>query len=135
MDDSVLLLANYAERNESGLISAIGLGWSVTASPTSPSALVLLIKVPWDLTNVRHDVLITLNTADGSRAHLQDGSEGPRLEFDFETGRPPGIEHGVALDLSQAFNVSSLPLNPGRYSWDLIIDGRAVSQRAFTVRG
>jgi len=135
MEGSVLLLANYAERTEAGLISAIGLGWSVTGSPTSQSALVLMLKVPWDQTNIRHRAAVTLNTADGRRVRLPDGSDGPQVEFEFETGRPPGVEHGVPLEVTQAFNVSSLPLAPGRYSWDLVVDAHPVTQRTFTVRG
>jgi len=36
MDDVTLLLANASEQTPGGTLSALGIGWSMTTSPTPP---------------------------------------------------------------------------------------------------
>lgn len=137
--EAVLLLANSAESHD-GMVSALGLGWSITGSPTPPMALVLLMKVPWDQTNQPHQVQIRLVDADGQAPLLsQDDHGNPapiQIEGEFEVGRPPGIPHGTAID-----NSLVLPLPPGMpldrgvtYEWRVEVDGDVVAARSFFVR-
>src|SRR3954451_13840437 len=96
MDDDALLLANSALQSPDGLISALGIGWSVTTSPTSPCALLLFVKVPWDQTNVKHRAVLDLLDADGAPALLDGGPV--QVTMEFETGRPPGVPSGTPID-------------------------------------
>lgn len=132
MDDVTLLLANAVEQTPGGLLSALGIGWSVTSSPTAPAALLMFVKVPWDQTNIRHDVVLDLITDDGSPARV----EGTPIQItvEFETGRPAGVLPGTPIDWAQGIGLGSLPLEPGRYEWRMQIDRNEVAQRAFTVR-
>ncbi len=81
MDDVVLLLANSAEVSPQGMVSGLGIGWSVTSSPTAPAALILMIKVPWDQTNVKHAALLRLVDADGHDVRLGE-SEPIHIKLD-----------------------------------------------------
>lgn len=138
MDDVVLLLANSAEQSPGGTISALGIGWSLVTTPTPPAALILLVKVPWDQTNVKHVAVLHLVDADGETVSL-----GPdivrtaplRIDIEFETGRPPGLARGTAIDWAQSINIGSLPLPSGRYEWRLTIDEAHAGRRPFTVIG
>jgi hypothetical protein len=132
IEDVVLLLANSAEQTPAGLISALGIGWSITSSPTAPSSLILFVKVPWDISNIRHKVVLNLLNDDGQPT-LVDGNP-LQVTLEFETGRPPGLKPGTPIDWAQALNIGSIPLEPGRYEWQLAIDGVVRTTRPFTVK-
>jgi hypothetical protein len=138
--EAVLLLANAAEQPQpNGLVYALGLGWSVTGTPTPPSALVVLMKVPWDRSNERHEFELNLIDADGQPFEVSssDGSTEPlRIRGEFEVGRPPGIPKGTPLDHTMTFGLSQgIPLRPATtYEWRLVVDGEQLTSRAFYVR-
>ncbi len=115
------------------MVSGLGIGWSVTSSPTAPAALILMIKVPWDQTNVKHAALLRLVDADGHDVRLGE-SEPIHIKLEFETGRPPGITHGTPIDMAQAINIGPLPIPPGHYEWLLEIDGQLRGRRPFVVK-
>jgi hypothetical protein len=137
--EATLLLANSAEDHD-GMVSALGLGWSMTASPTPPMALVLLMKVPWDQTNQPHKVQIKLVDSDGQAPLIgQDDKGNPapiQIDGQFEVGRPPGIPHGTAIDNSLVINLPpGMLLNAGTtYEWRVEVDGDEVATRSFYVR-
>jgi hypothetical protein len=137
--DAQLLLADAAQTSPDGKVHALGLGWSTTVTPLPPQAIIVLVKVPWDVTNVTHTAVIELLGSDGE-AVLLPGPEGLqplRIEADFETGRPPGLPRGTPIDLPLTFGVSpGMPLPPGRYVWQLSIDGEHKDdwRAAFLVR-
>lgn len=138
--EAVLLLANSAEASPNGLVHALGLGWSVTSSPTPPAAVIVLLQVPWDQTNMRHKFRLSLVDADGHGVMLgQDplsGQPAPlSIEGEFEAGRPPGLPHGTPIDQQLTLNIGPLPLPPGQaYEWRLEINGGDVAARRFMVR-
>lgn len=138
--DVTLLLANSAEATPAGTVSALGIGWSVTSTPTPPAALVVLIRVPWDLTNVPHQLLLKLVDADGQDVMLgltPFGDEAPlEIRGEFEVGRPAGIPRGTPIDQVMPINIGAgLALVPGgRYEWRLSIDGEELATRSFLVR-
>jgi hypothetical protein len=138
--EATLLLANSAEPTPTGTVSALGIGWSMISTPTPPVALVILIKVPWDVTNVKHELLLKLVDADGHDVMLgvtPFGDPAPlEIRGEFEVGRPAGLPHGTAIDQAMPINVGAgLPLVPGlSYEWRLIIDGEERAARSFLVR-
>jgi hypothetical protein len=124
-----MLLADYAQVAE-GKLNIIGGGWSITGPDPSPSAIALLVKVPWDQANRRHTFELNLLDADGHPVLLQPEpeAEGQTLQIggEFEVGRPAGLLPGTPLDATVAINIGPLPLpSGGRYAWQLEINGHA----------
>ena len=119
----MMMLADAAQEN-GGKLYVIGGGWNVLHGP-SPTAVVLLIHVPWDRANLTHEWLLELLDHD----HEPIVVPGPAGEQDvliggnFEVGRPPGVPYGSELPVSLAVSIAPLPLAPGRYVWRLKIDG------------
>jgi hypothetical protein len=123
--DAHVLLADFAQADPAGKVNAIGLGWSVTSTPTPHHSVVIFLQVGWDEANIQHHLTLSLLTADGSHAVQVPSPFGPQplqLEVDFEVGRAPGLARGSSIDHALAVNVGpGLPLQPGRYEWRLQI--------------
>ena len=122
-----LMLADAAQVSE-GKLHILGGGWSVTGPP-APSAIVLLVEVPWDQTNRRLEWRLELVDSDGYPVMTADGEGGETpiiMGGEFEVGRPPGTPHGAPIGLPVALNLSPLPLESGRrYEWRFTIDGES----------
>lgn len=120
-----LLLCDHATVADSKLYISGG-GWSVTGPVPSPSAVALLLAVPWDQANMPHRIRMWLERQDGERVERVDefGRTAPiQLDGDFEVGRPPGVLRGTPLDVPIALLIPPLPLQPGaRYRWVLAVD-------------
>jgi len=121
-----MMLADAAQSIDNKLY-ILGGGWSVTGPDPSPSAIALLIQVPWNRANVRHTFELVLLDADGHPVLLQPDQDEPQpvhAQGEFEAGRPPGMLPGTPLDTTAAISISPLPLPPAaRYVWELRIDG------------
>lgn len=135
-----VLLADFAQSDNSGKVNALGLGWSVTGTPTPNHAVVIVLRVGWDEANIQHRLVLRLLTADGLNAvevPTPFGSQPLVVEVGLEVGRPPGLAQGSTIDHSLAINVGpGLPLTPGRYEWRLRINDQEQDdwRAAFTVR-
>jgi hypothetical protein len=120
-----LLLADAAQAAE-GKLYILGGGWGITGPQPVPHAIALLIEVPWDQANVRHEWAIELLDSDGQAVTAPDPSSNQqpiRLFGTFEVGRPPGLLPGTPIAVPLAINLAPLPLEPGRrYVWTLTID-------------
>lgn len=116
---TTILLADSAQADQLGKAHALGLGWSVTTSPTPPMALVLLFEVDWNEANIRHHITVELNDSDGRPVLLPGAGSPLRFEADIEVGRPVGTPEGSPLGLPMAINIGpGLELTPGqRYRW------------------
>ena len=59
-----------------------------------------------------------------------------RAAGSFEVGRPVGIPVGGDIDFAFAVTIPAFPVEAGRYSWRLTIDGDSHEDwvRPFTVR-
>ena len=121
------MLADSAQVAD-GKLYILGGGWSITGPP-APSAIALLVEVPWDQTNRRLEWRLELVDSDGYPVLTPagEGGENPILMGgDFEVGRPPGTPHGAPIGLPLALNLSPLPLDPNhRYEWRFTIDGES----------
>jgi hypothetical protein len=120
-----MMLCDHAQVAGGKLFIAGG-GWSATDTPTAPSAIALIISVPWDRTNSRIQFALALTDQDG-RPVSQMGPQGTiptRIEGQVEVGRPPGVKPGSPIDVPLAFNVQSMLLDAdARYTWVLTLDG------------
>ena len=129
--EAQVLLCDAAVADPAGKLHMLGAGWSMTSSPTSPQAVAVLLKIPWDRANERLALRLQLVDSDGRQVAVQtpDGPQEVTMGGEIETGRPPGVAPGSQLDASLAFTVPSLPLPPGRYQWrlDVADDAFAVS--------
>jgi Family of unknown function (DUF6941) len=123
-----LLLADHADA-VGGKLYINGGGWNVTGPQPMPSAIAMLIEVPWDQTNTKHRVLLELLDADGNPVEVEsaEGSSEPlKIESFLEVGRPPGVKPGTPLAAPFAVNFGPIPLVPGsQYVWQLSIDGHS----------
>jgi hypothetical protein len=123
-----ILLADAAQVSPDGKVHVLGLGWQFTTSPTTPSAVVVLVHVPWDEANRKHTMALDLVTADGHPVMLPlaDGSlTNIRVETQFEVGRPPGLRQGSSITFPFSAVIGPMPLQKNaRFEWRLKIDGK-----------
>lgn len=121
-----MLLADSAQTAENKLY-VLGGGWDVIGPAPSPFAIAMLIQVPWDQSNRRHDWTLELVDADGAPVLLptpMGGEEPVALNGQFEVGRPPGVAPGSWLAVPVAIMFAPLPLEAGgRYEWRLTVAG------------
>jgi hypothetical protein len=121
-------LADSAQADERGKLSALGLGWRTCGSPTPFFAVVVLFEVDWDETNTPHRLVCELLTEDGESVTLETpvGEQRIRLEAVAEAGRPPGTVHGDPARVPIVFAFPpGLPLPPARYQWRASVEGFA----------
>lgn len=132
------ILCDWAEV-VNGKLYIMGAGWmKVVANQPVPMAVAVMVQVPWTEANRQHSIALALTTEDGQPVTpaVPDPPEQPiRLEGKFEVGRPPGSREGAPLPAAFAFRLSALPLNPGRYVFDLYIDGTKTATASFEAEG
>src|ERR1700754_1755097 len=91
-----LMLADSAQVAD-GKLYILGGGWSITGPP-APSAIALLVEVPWDQTNRRLDWRLELVDSDGYPVLTADGEGGEQpimMGGEFEVGGPPRTPPGA----------------------------------------
>jgi hypothetical protein len=119
-----MMLADAAQASENKLY-ILGGGWDVTGPAPSPFAIAMLIRVPWDQTNRRHEWRLELVDADGEAFMLptpMGGEEPVAVRGALEVGRPPGVAAGSWLPVPVAISFAPLPLAAGqRYEWRLTV--------------
>ena len=128
-----MLLCDAAVADASGKLHMLGVGWSITTSPTAPSAVAILLRIPWDRANQKLPMSLVLVDADGRPVNLPGAAKIGSESF-LEVGRPPGVEHGTPLDAAFQLSVGPLPLPPGRYQWRLDVAGEEFAV-SFQVQG
>jgi len=135
--EATLLLADAAEQAnpQSPKITAMGIGWDRTMTPLPPHVLIALIKVPWTETNRPIPITIEMVSEDGHPVMVPTplGEQPLQLAGQLEVGRPPGVQHGTAIQVPQIVQCPpGLSLAPGAYVWRLEIDGE--SHESWAVR-
>ena len=131
-----VILADAAQEAK-GKLFILGGGWNVVGPNSPPTALALLVEVPWTEANRPHDLRVTLQDPDGNPALVGPESEAIELTGQLEVGRPPGSVAGNPFNVPMVINIPSLPLEPSsRYIWVVEIDGEEGegSRAAFDTR-
>jgi hypothetical protein len=131
-----MLLCDAAQE-AGGKLFVLGGGWSIIRTPGIPVPMSLAVKVavPWDQTNSKHRVQVSLLDEDGEPV-TPTGAPGPiGLDGQLEVGRPPGIKAGTPIDAPIVMNFGFLTLDPGGYVWVLSIDELEAARTPFRVMG
>ena len=121
-----ILLADYAKVSD-GKVDALGMGWTVTSSPTPPAAVVIFFEVGWDETDRKFPILLELLDADGQPVDVPGpgaAAQPFRIKGEIEARRPQGTPTGTPVDVQLAINLGpGMPLTPGqRYEWRLSVN-------------
>ncbi len=125
-----MLLCDHAAVAE-GKLYINGAGWtSVRANHPASMALAVLVRVGWHQANIRHQVVLQLMTEDG-RAALNPEGKPWRAQGTLEVGRPPGVRHGTPLPAPMAVVLPAVPLLPGRYRWEVVVNNDLLSSAEF----
>jgi hypothetical protein len=123
-----LILADHAEVL-GGKLYMMGGGWDVFTASVFPApkhaALALAFQVPWNETNQRHNVQISI--AD------QDGATLARMEGQLEVGRPAGIALGQAQRVPLVIETNLSFGKPGTYVITASIEGEEAGRVSFNV--
>ena len=137
------ILCNHVE-TPNGLLYIAGGGIdrvTVPAESIGPwpinVALGVQVKVPWDLTNRDHQLVIRLQDIDGREVQLPTGPDtfGPfRAEMNFQVGRPEGLVPGEWQAINFGFNMPMLPIpNLGSYLFSCEIANEELARARFKV--
>jgi hypothetical protein len=111
MQIEFLIIADAVEAVK-GKLYMMGGGWDRWTSQSYPSpihlGIALGLLVPWDETNERQRISVSIVDADGKAVV-------PQIEAGVEVGRPPGMTPGSAQRALLAINAGFPLPNPGRY--------------------
>jgi hypothetical protein len=122
---NVTLMLCDAAQAVNGKLYILGGGWNITGPDPSPSAIAVLVRVPWDDANRRHKLHLELVTEDGNPV-LVDGPQGKQpvqINAEFEVGRPAGHRPGRPLPVVFGINIGPLPLQAdSHFEWRCSID-------------
>lgn len=129
-----LLLCDHAEA-VNGKLYINGGGWSILYAANRPASMFLAIVVTfdWDETNIQHELVAELLTADGDVVEVGDPPTPARAVGRMEIGRPPGIKPGVSLPAPMALGVAGLLLPADQYVWHVTVDGKELARKPFQV--
>jgi len=119
-----MMLCDHAQVADGKLFISGG-GWSITGTPTPPSAVAILLQVPWSHANSKISFRIRLVGIDGetvTQPNLTGQLAPVELSGELEVERPPDLPEGTQLEAPIAINIPPLLLQPGRYAWKLWVD-------------
>jgi hypothetical protein len=131
----VTMLLCDAAQQVGGKLYVLGGGWTHALARTTGQsfnmALAIVIAVPWDQTNVKHDVQARLLTEDGQPVNV----EGQQVQStgQIEVGRPTGVKAGSELNAPIVLSFDGIPLAPGGYVWELLIGSESTARTPFWV--
>lgn len=128
-------LADAAQPDLAGKVSALGLGWSYIGTPMPPHALVLFVEVEPSEANVEHHLTCDLLDEDGQPVSFNGE---PALHFDGELSvgaAPDAVIPGAVITQAFAFPIpAGIPLPAGR-RWEYRVTvGYAVAAASFATR-
>jgi len=118
---ATMLIAEAAQVAE-GKLFVLGGGLAILPAQPQPTALALLLQIPWDRAEERLEWTCELLDEDGIPVLV--GDMPVLVNGQVQAGRPATWPEGVPLHVPIAINFSALPVQPGRrYTWRLAVDG------------
>lgn len=129
------LLCDSAQVAPDGKLYILGGGWAISWTPDQPlkMSLAIMVAVPWNLANQRHNLEVDLLTGDNAPV-TPDGSDEPvKAGGELEMGRPPGMKPGSDLNACIAIPFDGLVLSASDYVWIIKINGEEKSRIPFRV--
>ena len=135
---TTLLLCDHAQE-VAGKLYVLGGGWSIYRGSPVTMALAVKIAVPWDAANMPHDFAARLVTEDGGDPVLPNAEGEPRptprrVRGPLRGGSPAGPRAGQrARRAVRGEHRRAARCQPGRYEWQVEIDGELVDRVPFTV--
>jgi hypothetical protein len=119
MQIEFLLIADAVEA-VNGKLYMLGGGWDQWRQPVYPSpiqmGIAIGVLVPWDETNQKHQLAVSVIDEDGKPVVPSIGGE-------VEVGRPAGTRDGITQRALLAINASFAMPRPGRY--EVRVEGTA----------
>lgn len=100
------------------------------ANEPAPQGLGVIVHIPFDMTNRKITMNVSLLTEDGEQV-MNEADEPIGAVAEFEVGRPPGIKHGERLNFPLALRFNGISHAPGGYVWECQIDGEPVANWPF----
>jgi hypothetical protein len=127
MEIEFLIIADAVEA-VNGKLYMMGGAWDRWASRTYPSpirlGIALGLLVPWDETNERHRVRLSVIDADGKPVV-------PDIDGEIEVGRPPGMTPGSTQRALLTINAGFPLPKSGRYEVSVAVPAGAEKKVAF----
>ena len=128
---AIVLLAHSGHLDKSGLISALGLGWSASETPTAQHVLIVFAEVEWSEIGSEFPIQAELIDSDGARvAHTEESV--------INAQRNPVHPEGTPVTIPFIATIPPLDLKVGqRYQWRVSIGGEMHEDwlAGFTVTG
>ena len=120
------MLADDAFVANNGKLYIHGGAWSRLHTPVFPTthpkmAVVLVLEVEYGEALKSHDLEVVL---------VRDGEPlGPRAQGQLNVGHAPGTQLGAPAQVPIALPFPMLTFDsPGRYEWDVLVDGTSLGQ-------
>lgn len=129
-----VVLADYAVTHD-GKVMMAGAGWSQVGSGVFTSALALMAKIPWDMTE--RPIRIHAELVDEDGRNVLINANPLAFDIELEVARPTHLRPGSDVDQNLAIQIPPIALAPGRsYEWRVTVDGRGNREwnRTFFVR-
>ncbi len=117
-----------------GKLYILGGGWDQLVRRTDAIALTFaaVLSIPWQLTNRRLNLELSLLNADGDV--VEDGDGEPVMAAgDITIGRPPHVRPGASQNVPLTTPFKPLGLRSGGYLCTLAIDGKVHARCSFNV--
>lgn len=130
--EAVILLCDAAQVHD-GKLYILGGGFSVIWVPNQPTPLTIAVKlsVPWDRTNQRLRMAVSLLSEDGDQIEIHGTAV--QAAGDLEVGRPPGIKPGTTFDVPVALPFGLIGLDAGGYTWVLTVNDEPIASAPLRV--
>ncbi len=115
---AIVLLARSGHLDNSGVLHALGLGWTTSPTPTAQHVLIVFVEVAWSETGTEFPIRAELIDGDGARvAQTEQGVINAR--------RQPVHPEGTPVTIPFLATIPPLNLTVGqRYQWRVSIDGQ-----------
>lgn len=131
-----LILCDFAEQDPTGKIHMLRAGWSVMGPAPTAHAVVVFMKAPQSENSSPVSITLRLRDADHQVVTMPGAAGMQVLEFagQIEIRQFPDSPDDAVGGGAFAVNVAPLPLQPGRYTWSLEVQGKEEASADFFVR-